>query len=431
MKNSLVLKVFNDESTMSNKLYLGFLVVVASIIATNLIVSLFITDAARNRALFASIGLAVGMALGSLISNYMVRHIGDLVSATRLIGEGDLTKEVTVSSSDEIGELAKSFNQMVFNFRELIVQFRESSEDIIGASKVLSCFVSGVNSNAQEVAEISNHISLGAEKQSLLLENTFNIMKRMAESLQRVAERAQIAANTATKAGETARREGESMEKTREELERIFSKIENSTGLIRVFGDKIQKITKIADIITGVAEQTNLLSLNASIEAARAGEFGKGFSVVAEEVRRLAEKAKDYAEGIETIIDEIQKDNTKVVASLEEQTQGVKFGRKTIETAVHGLTDIMQKVMDMVEEVKAISSITQQQKDDAQLVVANMGNVSKLAGEHLTATAGTARAANAQLESIQKMVSSTHDLSLVSERLQNAVLKFKVEMKTE
>lgn len=431
MKNYQVLKFFNDESSMSNKLYLGFLMVVASIIATNLIVGLFITDPARNRALFASIGLGVGIILGSVISNYILRNIGELVSATRIIGKGDLTKEVPVSSKDEIGELAKSFNQMVLSLRELISQFRESSDEIIEATNVLHSFVQGINSNAEEVAEISAQISKGAEKQSLLLENTFTVMKRMADSLQTVAEKAQISANAAKRAGETAKREGESMERTREELEKVFSKIEGSVGLMRAFGDKIQKITKIADIITGVAEQTNILSFNAAIEATRAGEFGKGFSIVADEVRRLAEKVKGYAEEITSIIDEIQRDNTKVLASLEEQTQGVKFGRKTVDTAVGGLVDIMEKIMDMVEDVKEISAISQQQKNDAQLVVENMGNVSRLAEEHVSATEGTAKAAVSQLESITKMLSSTQDLSGISERLKNAALKFKVGLEKQ
>lgn len=427
MSNGSVLRIFKEETSMRNKLYLGFLGVVATIIATNLLVGLVITNVAWNRALFTIIGLIVGMFLGSLISNHILKSIRDLLSATRIIGEGDLTKEVSLSSKDEIGELARSFNQMIFSLREMIVQFRESSDTIIAASKALSSFAQETNSNAEDVAVISTQISRGAERQSHLVENTFSIMKRMADFIQVVAEKAQIAAEAAKWAGETAKTERSSLEKTREELERVFSRIEGSAKLIRVFGDKIQKITKIADIITGVSEQTNLLSFNAAIEATRAGEYGKGFSIVADEVRRLAEKAKGYAEEINTVIDEIQKDNSMISASLDEQTEGVTFGRKAVEAAVSGLVEIMGKIIDMVEDIQEISSITQQQKQDAQLVVEDMGNVSKLAEEYVCATEETAKVAASQVESMNKMVASTKNLSEISDRLKNAALRFKLE----
>lgn len=427
MKNRSVLKFFTEETSMRNKLWLGFFSVVGAIIATNLLVGVFITNVAVNRLWFTIIGLIMGLLLGYVISQYILKSVRNLLIATRTIGKGDLTKEVAISSKDEIGELAMSFNQMVLSLREMILQFRKSSDDIIEASKTLSTFVQDINFTAEEVAVISTQISKGAEKQSHLMDNTFAIMKRMADLIQVVAEKSQVAAESAQRAGETAKSERESLEKTREELEKVFSKIESSASLIRNFGEKIQKITKIADIITGIAEQTNLLSFNAAIEATRAGESGKGFSIVADEVRRLAEKAKGYAEDITSIIDAIKKDNLIISSSLDAQTEGVSFGRTAVGAAVSGLVDIMGKIIVMVDDIKEISSITQQQKQDAQLVVQDMGNVAKLAEEYVCATEETAKVAASQVESMNRMVSSTKNLSEISDRLKNAALKFKLE----
>jgi len=427
MKNRSVLKFFTEETSMRNKLWLGFISVVGAIIATNLLVGVFITNVAVNRLWFTIIGLIMGLLLGYVISRYILKSVRTLLIATRTIGKGDLTKEVAISSKDEIGELAMSFNQMILSLREMIIQFRKSSDDIIEASKTLSTFVQDINFTAEEVAVISTQISKGAEKQSHLMDNTFTIMKRMADLIQVVAEKSQVAAESAQRAGETAKSERESLEKTREELEKVFSKIESSGSLIRNFGEKIQKITKIADIITGIAEQTNLLSFNAAIEATRAGESGKGFSIVADEVRRLAEKAKGYAEDITSIIDAIKKDNLIISSSLDAQTEGVSFGRTAVGAAVSGLVDIMGKIIAMVDDIKEISSITQQQKQDAQLVVQDMGNVAKLAEEYVCATEETAKVAASQVESMNRMVSSTKDLSEISDRLKNAALKFKLE----
>jgi len=412
---------------MRNKLWLGFISVVGAIIATNLLVGVFITNVAVNRLWFTIIGLIMGLLLGYVISQYILKSVRTLLIATRTIGKGDLTKEVAISSKDEIGELAMSFNQMILSLREMIMQFRKSSDDIIEASKTLSTFVQDINFTAEEVAVISTQISKGAEKQSHLMDNTFAIMKRMADLIQVVAEKSQVAAESAQRAGETAKSERESLEKTREELEKVFSKIESSASLIRNFGEKIQKITKITDIITGIAEQTNLLSFNAAIEATRAGESGKGFSIVADEVRRLAEKAKGYAEDITSIIDAIKKDNLIISSSLDAQTEGVSFGRTAVGAAVSGLVDIMGKIIVMVDDIKEISSITQQQKQDAQLVVQDMGNVAKLAEEYVCATDETAKVAASQVESMNRMVSSTKNLSEISDRLKNAALKFKLE----
>lgn len=427
MKNRSVLNFFTEETSMRNKLWLGFISVVGAIIATNLLVGVFITNVAVNRLWFTIIGLIMGLLLGYVISQYILKSVRNLLIATRTIGKGDLTKEVAISSKDEIGELAMSFNQMVLSLREMILQFRKSSDDIIEASKTLSTFVQDINFTAEEVAVISTQISQGAEKQSHLMDNTFAIMRRMADLIQVVAEKSQVAAESAQRAGETAKSERESLEKTREELEKVFSKIESSASLIRNFGEKIQKITKIADIITGIAEQTNLLSFNAAIEATRAGESGKGFSIVADEVRRLAEKAKGYAEDITSIIDAIKKDNLIISSSLDAQTEGVSFGRTAVGAAVSGLVDIMGKIIVMVDDIKEISSITQQQKQDAQLVVQDMGNVAKLAEEYVCATEETAKVAASQVESMNRMVSSTKNLSEISDRLKNAALKFKLE----
>lgn len=427
MKNRSVLNFFTEETSMRNKLWLGFISVVGAIIATNLLVGVFITNVAVNRLWFTIIGLIMGLLLGYVISQYILKSVRTLLIATRTIGKGDLTKEVAISSKDEIGELAMSFNQMILSLREMIMQFRKSSDDIIEASKTLSTFVQDINFTAEEVAVISTQISKGAEKQSHLMDNTFAIMKRMADLIQVVAEKSQVAAESAQRAGETAKSERESLEKTREELEKVFSKIESSASLIRNFGEKIQKITKITDIITGIAEQTNLLSFNAAIEATRAGESGKGFSIVADEVRRLAEKAKGYAEDITSIIDAIKKDNLIISSSLDAQTEGVSFGRTAVGAAVSGLVDIMGKIIVMVDDIKEISSITQQQKQDAQLVVQDMGNVAKLAEEYVCATDETAKVAASQVESMNRMVSSTKNLSEISDRLKNAALKFKLE----
>jgi len=427
MKNRSVLNFFTEETSMRNKLWLGFVSVVGAIIATNLLVGVFITNVAVNRLWFTIIGLVMGLLLGYVISQYILKSVRNLLIATRTIGKGDLTKEVEISSKDEIGELAMSFNQMILSLREMIMQFRKSSDDIIEASKTLSTFVQDINFTAEEVAVISTQISKGAEKQSHLMDNTFAIMKRMADLIQVVAEKSQVAAESAQRAGETAKSERESLEKTREELEKVFSKIESSASLIRNFGEKIQKITKITDIITGIAEQTNLLSFNAAIEATRAGESGKGFSIVADEVRRLAEKAKGYAEDITSIIDAIKKDNLIISSSLDAQTEGVSFGRTAVGAAVSGLVDIMGKIIVMVDDIKEISSITQQQKQDAQLVVQDMGNVAKLAEEYVCATDETAKVAASQVESMNRMVSSTKNLSEISDRLKNAALKFKLE----
>jgi methyl-accepting chemotaxis protein len=424
MKEGSGFQVFREGTSMRSKLWLGFFSVVAIIVAANLAMGYYAQNAAVGRAWGAVIGIIMGGVLGWVISKNIMGTIGDLASATRVIGEGDLSKEVPGSTTDEIGQLARSFNQMVFSLREMIFQFRSSSSDIIEATDALSASVQGLSADAEEVAVISNQISRGAHRQSQLVENTFAIMKRMADSIQLVAEKSRVAAEAARRAGETTKRERESLDRTREELERVFSRVEDTGRLIRAFGDRIQKVTKMADIITGVAEQTNLLAFNAAIEATRAGEYGKGFSVVADEVRRLAEKSRGYSEEITTIIDEVQSDSQRVSISLDEQIQGVSYGRKAVGAAVGEMVDIMEKIIDMVEDIQEISTITQQQKQDAQQVLDDMGNVSRLAEEHLAATEETAKVARAQVEPMNKMVVSTQDLSVISERLQRAASRF-------
>ncbi len=131
MKNRSVLKIFTEKTSMRNKLWLGFIWVVGIIIATNLLIGVFITDVAVNRLWFTDIGLIMGLLLGYVISRYILKSVRNLLIATRAIGKGDLTKEVAISSKDEIGELAMSFNSMILSLREIILQVRKRSDDII------------------------------------------------------------------------------------------------------------------------------------------------------------------------------------------------------------------------------------------------------------------------------------------------------------
>ena len=216
------LRFFPQGRSMRNKLYLGFLLVVSALILTNFIVDYTTTNTHLGRLWFAVIGFVVGLVVCWLISKEITGDIENLVVASKTIGTGDLTRGVRAETNDEIGELAKSFNAMVLQLRKLITQLRESSNAIVDVSANLSPSVEDIKNTAEEVVRISAHISTGAKEQSDLADNTFAVMKRMADSIQMVAEKSQLTALAARRAGETAQLGKQSMEKTQQELDKVL-----------------------------------------------------------------------------------------------------------------------------------------------------------------------------------------------------------------
>ncbi|MEK7338409.1 MAG: methyl-accepting chemotaxis protein, partial [candidate division NC10 bacterium] len=367
------------KGSIGNKILLGFLAVIATTAALGGGLAVLLPNIPSRDAISGFSALLVGAVMAKYLSGRIAREVAALALASKILSEGDLTKDVAVRSQDELGALAAAFNQMVKSLRSIVTEAKATAEKVTASATALSASAEQMNASTEEVAATVEQIAKGAEHQAELVEKTSKVMREMASGINEIAARAKSAAEAAAEAGYTAQSGGRSSQEAMGKMKEVFSILESSTANVKGFSAKTQQIGTIVDVITRIAQQTHLLALNATIEAARAGEYGKGFTVVAEEIRKLAGEAGAAAERIAAITKEIQEESTRVLVSMEGATKEIEAGRKVLTFTGESLEDIVRVVVDEVKKVQEISTLTQQQTKGAEELVKTIDEIAKVA----------------------------------------------------
>jgi methyl-accepting chemotaxis protein len=344
------------------------------------------------------------VATAILFSRWITRPLRELTRAANVVArEGDLTETVPVRSKDEVGELAEAFNQMIYNLGSLVkhiqdggMQIGSSSRDILVASEQQA---SGSTEQASAVNEIS-----------VTMEELAATSKQIADNASSVTDLAEQTLSSAQAGKETVNDSVEGMDEIRDATEQI-------AGRILDLGQKSQDIGRIIEMISSIADRTDLLALNAAIEAAKAGEAGRGFAVLAGEIRILAENVVDSTRQITELLTQIQSSINASVMAMEEGTKkverGVELANKTGES--------LDEVLDMIERTTASSSqikmSTQQQQSASDQAVAAMNEIAEVTRQSEASAKRTATVAK--------------QLAGLSEDLEKAVEQFKIARQEE
>jgi methyl-accepting chemotaxis protein len=251
-------------------------------------------------------------------------------------------------------------------------------------------------------------------------------MKEMADSVGQVATNSQKAAESASSASTTAQNVGKMSVDVANKMGEIQSTVDNSSIVIKALDGKSQQIGEIIGVITNIADQTNLLALNAAIEAARAGEHGRGFAVVADEVRKLAEESRSAANQITGLIKDIQQGTKQAVTTMEQGTKTVGEGAKTIGETVTAINQIVKAAADVATMVQEIAAAAQEQSASVEEVTASIEDLSAISEESAAGTQETSAAAEEQSASMDQLVNAAQDLARLSNELQTEVAKFNI-----
>jgi methyl-accepting chemotaxis protein len=331
---------------------------------------------------------SVSKALHSMIS--MVKDVAE--------GEGDLTKRLTIISHDELGELAKWFNTFLDKIHGIITQVAGTAEQVAGASEELS---SSATLQAQ-----------GADHQKDQTTQVATAMQEMSCTVQQVSENCSRAAEASSRAAETAREGGTVVEKALAQMRLIAESVAKTAKEIGELGRSTEQIGRIAGVIDDIADQTNLLALNAAIEAARAGEQGRGFAVVADEVRKLAERTTTATKEIAQMITTIQDGTTGAIKAMEVGSQQVQEGVTSTARAGESLKQIIHMSEEVGSMITHIATAATQQSGATADVNQSMDQIARLVKESAVATQQSAKACQ--------------DLSELALALQNMVGSFKL-----
>lgn len=372
------------------------------------------------------IAVIAGGVLGVIISRMITIPIRELVSASQTVAEGDLTRDLEAKTRDEVGMLATAFQQMVESLRGLIGQTQNTAEKVSATSQELSSSAQEMNATTEEVSSTVQQIATGSTKQAEATEKTSKIIEDIATTIKENAATAQSASATSMETAQKAQAGRTATQKANEKMEQIDSVINESVSSIRGLKDKSRQIGQIVELITGFANQTNLLSLNAAIEAARAGESGRGFAVVADEVRKLAEGSKKAAEEIADLIAEIQTETEKAVVSIDSGSKEVTEGMEVVKET----TVVFENIIKWVEEAGAmsrqVSSASQQVVEGIEKIVMSIEEISTTAEENASAVQEVSASTEEQTASMEEMASSAQELSDMAIKLTELTAKFKV-----
>lgn len=369
--------------------------------------------------------LSAGCALW--LARRIARPLAGLAAAADAIAAGDLSQSaISSDKNDEIADVIASFAAMTGNLRNLVVQVAKASEQLASASEQLTASAEQTSKAAGQVADTVAEVAGGASTQLISVEQSVAVVEQMTKAVNTIAATvANVSSQSATAAG-AAQSGNEIVRRATEQMNVIHQSVNHTTGVVRALGDNSQKIGEIVDVITGIAGQTNLLALNAAIEAARAGEAGRGFAVVADEVRKLAEQSEQAAQEIGSIISRIQAETGSAVTAMERGMKEVAVGTQVIDATGERFREIVKMVNSLDHDISGIATAAKQLSSSSAEVVQAVGSVKAIAGDTAGNTQTISAAAEEQSATMQQIAASSQALARMAEQLQELIAKFRL-----
>lgn len=325
-------------------------------------------------------------------------NLKEFLTIVSSVSEGDLTKRGS-DRDDTLGSVIQSVNGMLDHFSTMLTEVKQ-----IGLS---------VSSSATEILAAAEQIAVGSQRQADEITNTSSAVEEMAASMSQVSRNADASADAARRALDTAEHGDRAVTDTSEAMRRIDAAVQQTSEKMRLLGLRSSEISEIIDLINDIAAQTNLLALNAAIEAAHAGEAGLGFSVVAEEIRKLAERSARATRDVGNLIKTIQKETSEALTAMDVGMKEVEGGSQLAGQASRALQDISAAVRQSSELIEEISAASEEQARVTSNLASAMQTISSI-------TLETSAGAHETAQTIQSMVG-------LCEQLNKAISQFKVK----
>lgn len=390
-----------------------------------------ISEAAQPVFHMAIIILAAAIVLGGILIYFIIRGISkplsELVSSAKSISGGDLTQKIAVRSKDEFGQLGTSFNEMAESLRSLISVIQSSVDNVASSSEELHASAEQTSKATEHITMAIEQFSDGNESQKEKVEASSHQLNEMNDGLYDMSKTSAAITDASLKSTEIAGKGEELVQKTVGQMNSIDRSVKQAEAVVKGLEAKSKDITSILRVINGIADQTNLLALNAAIEAARAGESGRGFSVVAEEVRKLAAQSAGSAKEIEHLIQEIVKEIDNSLNMFKSVNHEVQSGLRITDETETSFKTIYDMTNDIAGKLQTMNAAVEQLTQGSRQVAGAVEEIADVSKESSASIQDIAASAEEQLASMEEISASSTTLAELAEELRDLTRKFKIE----
>ena len=382
----------------------------------------------------AKITLIISILFVILLSGFMAWYLSSsihtsiqyLMDISKEVANGNLTVSVQAKTQDEFGVLTNAYKDTITNLRTLIDHIQKTSENVAAFSEELTANASQSAQATQQVAISIGNVAASTSQQGASVSASANDIRAMSEDIRGFEDSASASSASAHRVEDIATKGQTAIAGAVTQMNQITDSVTESAAVIEKLAERSMEIGQISDTISNIADQTNLLALNAAIEAARAGEAGRGFSVVAEEVRKLAEESGQAAQQIAALIATIQTDTVQAVERMKKGTEDVQGGKDVVNKAGTAFESIANAVSELTASSESILSAAQRSAQKAAQLVAVMDGINKSGRDVAAETESVSAATEEQSASMDEIAGASQKLAELAQELQNSTTKFKL-----